>query len=145
MWKHFGFYADERTGKLDYTYTVCKLCKVQRKYCGNTSNMREHIVRWHPELLMEGGNKENPFVAGEPRSSFSNQTTITGTLPKLHSSSQRATRITKSIGLFIAKDLRPYSVWRTRDSSVCCRLYKHVTLCRLGNISISVHGGQNQT
>ena len=62
--------------------------------------MRDHIARWHPKLA------EN--TAGS--STTSNQTTIPNTITKLPMHSEKALRITKSIGAFIAKDLRPYSV-----------------------------------
>ena len=43
VWKHFGFHAHEGTGKLDNTYTVFKLCKVEKKYCGR---------RWQEEVVI---------------------------------------------------------------------------------------------
>ena len=100
VWQHFGFYEVEGKKELDKTHTVCKLCKATLKYCGNTTNIRNHILRWHPELEEK---PENPVVAA-------NQTTIPNTMAKLPMHSQRAKRITKSIAAFIAKDLRPYSV-----------------------------------
>ena len=100
VWQHFGFYEVEGRRELDKSHTVCKLCKEKKIYHGNTTNMRAHIVRWHPELV------EN--TAGS--STTSNQTTIPNTITKLPMHSEKASRITKSIGAFIAKDLRPYSV-----------------------------------
>ena len=32
IWQHFGFY--EVGGKMDKTYTVCKVCGIQIKYFG---------------------------------------------------------------------------------------------------------------
>ena len=48
VWQHFGFYEVE--GKLDKTYTVCKVCGTKIKYFGNTTNLRNHISRYHSEL-----------------------------------------------------------------------------------------------
>ena len=48
IWQHFGFY--EVDGKMDKTYAVCKVCRSQIKYFGNTTNLRNHISRYHSEL-----------------------------------------------------------------------------------------------
>lgn len=48
VWQHFGFYEVE--GKMDKTYTVCKVCGSKIKYFGNTTNLRNHIDRFHAEL-----------------------------------------------------------------------------------------------
>ncbi|KAM3861959.1 E3 SUMO-protein ligase ZBED1-like [Diretmus argenteus] len=100
VWQHFGFYEVEGKRELDKTHTICKLCRANKKYSGNTTNMRDHLARWHPEL---GEKNENTAPA-------SNQTTIPETISKLPPNSERAKRITRSIGIFIVKDLRPYSV-----------------------------------
>ena len=49
IWQHFGFY--EVDGKMDKTYAVCKVCRSQIKYFGNTTNLRNHISRYHSELV----------------------------------------------------------------------------------------------
>ena len=100
VWQHFGFY--ENNGKLDKTYTICKVCRSQIKYFGNTTNLYNHISRRHPEL----GGKKGPVPDGRP----SSQMTIEQALGQLPPNSERAQRITKSIAKFIAVDLRPYSV-----------------------------------
>ena len=97
IWQHFGFY--EIDGKMDKTYTICKVCRSKIKYFGNTTNLHSHISRHHSEL----GGKKAPI----PDSS---QMTIEQALVQLPPNSERAKRITKSIARFIAVDLRPYSV-----------------------------------
>ncbi|KAK0145706.1 Zinc finger BED domain-containing protein 1 [Merluccius polli] len=98
VWQHFGFY--EVKGKLDKTYTVCKVCGTKIKYFGNTTNLRNHISRYHTEL-----EEKRPVPEGS-----GSQRTIEQALAQLPPNSDRAKRITKSIGKFIAMDLRPYSV-----------------------------------
>uniref|UniRef100_A0A673J6Y6 BED-type domain-containing protein n=1 Tax=Sinocyclocheilus rhinocerous TaxID=307959 RepID=A0A673J6Y6_9TELE len=90
VWKHFGFLETEKDGKrtLDKSYTMCRMCEVKIKYFGNTTNMRNHLQRCHADV-----NAEGPVVAA-------NQTTLP----------QKARKITKSIAVYIASDLRPYSV-----------------------------------
>ena len=100
VWQHFGFY--ENNGKLDKNYTICKVCRSQIKYFGNTTNLYNHISRHHPEL----GGKKGPVPDGRP----SSQMTIEQALGQLPPNSERAQWITKSIAKFIAVDLRPYSV-----------------------------------
>ena len=48
MW-HFGFHDVEGEKDLDKNHTICKLCLTKLKYFGNTTNMRNHIKRFHPE------------------------------------------------------------------------------------------------
>lgn len=100
VWRHFGFYERENGKGLDKTYSICKTCKTGIKYSGNTTNMRQHLTRFHPGLAEE---KNPPVVAA-------NQRTIEEGLSKLPRSSERAKRISTSIATFIAKDLRPYAV-----------------------------------
>lgn len=100
VWKHFGFYDQENGKGIDKTYSICKACKAKIKYSGNTTNMRQHLTRFHPGLERE---RNPPVVAA-------NQRTIEEGLSKLPRSSERAKRISSSIATFIAKDLRPYAV-----------------------------------
>ncbi|KAK0137971.1 Zinc finger BED domain-containing protein 1 [Merluccius polli] len=97
VWQYFRFYqrANETTDK---TYTICKICKAKIKYLSNTTNMRQHLVRFHPET-----EKDPPTVP-------TTQRTILETVSKLPKNSQKAKSITKAIATFIATDLRPYSV-----------------------------------
>jgi len=34
---------------LDKSHTSCKLCRIKLKYFGNTTHLRSHITRFHPE------------------------------------------------------------------------------------------------
>ncbi|KAK0141840.1 Zinc finger BED domain-containing protein 1 [Merluccius polli] len=101
VWEHFGFPVRYENGKrlVDKTATVCRHCGTRMAYeHGNTSSMASHLKRHHPgesgvkkkdaqQLLLPDAFKQC-FPAG----------------------SDRAIAITKSIGVFIAADMRPYSV-----------------------------------
>lgn len=101
IWAHFGFY--EITGKheLDKTHAVCKICHTKIKYFGNTTNLRNHVSRFHSEKLTPTTAKETLDPA-QPR--------IDEKLSILPPNAEKAKRITQSVAAFIAADLRPYSV-----------------------------------
>ncbi|XP_070400496.1 E3 SUMO-protein ligase ZBED1-like [Nothobranchius furzeri] len=97
VWKSFAFY--EKANKtIDKSYAICKICKAKVKYLSNTTNMRQHLVRFHPET--ENAPLTVPAKLG----------TILETVSKLPKNSEKARSITKAIATFIATDLRPYSV-----------------------------------
>ena len=97
VWQHFEFHEVEV--KTDKTYTVCKVCGTQLKDFGNTTNLRNFLARYHPEL----GEKQRP-VAG------ASQRAIGQVMAQLQPNSKRAKGITKSTASFNALALRPYSV-----------------------------------
>ena len=97
VWKHFEF--NDVNGRIDKTYTVCKVCGTQLKYFCNTTNFMNQLVRYHPEL----GEKQRPVAEASQR-------TIEQAVAQLQLNSERAKRITKSTVRFIALDLRLYSV-----------------------------------
>ena len=76
-------------GKMDKTYSVCKVCEIQIKYFGNTKNLRSHISRYHPELT----EKRGPVPDASQRT--------TDQAVQLPPNSERAKRITKSIARLI--------------------------------------------
>ena len=49
VWNHFGFYEVKAKKDVDKSHTICKLCQTKLQYFGNTTNMRNHIKRFHPE------------------------------------------------------------------------------------------------
>nr|XP_054607202.1 E3 SUMO-protein ligase ZBED1 isoform X1 [Nothobranchius furzeri] len=99
IWSHFGFYQQSERHDLDMSYAVCKTCKI--KYVGNTTNLRNHVSRFHPELLTTTPAVEPPSPA-QPR--------IDAALSIIPPNSEKGKKITQAVGAFIAKDLRPYSV-----------------------------------
>ena len=101
VWKHFGFY--ERGNRTtDKTYAICKICKAKIKYLSNTTNMRQHLVRFHPEM-----EKAPPVMPATQR-------TILETVSKLPKNLEKARSTTKAIATFITMDLHPYSVVKNR-------------------------------
>ncbi len=53
IWAHFGFYEQPGKHDLEKTHAVCKSRHAQIKYAGgNTTNLRNHVSHFHPELLM---------------------------------------------------------------------------------------------
>lgn len=110
VWDYFDFL--KRGGTEDRNITVCNICKMQIKYMtGSTSSMTAHILRRHGITLSK------TKAAAENREK--NKHTSTGQLRlpealglrnKYPRSSTRHGDITRSIGVFIAKDMRPFSV-----------------------------------
>lgn len=94
IWTHFGFYRMPGKTKLDMSFTVCRVCKSKIKHFGNTTNARAHITRHHPEL--------RDTAQSQPPAAY--QRTL-HCFTKLPANSVRATKITRSIACFIAKDL----------------------------------------
>ncbi|KAL2079757.1 hypothetical protein ACEWY4_011180 [Coilia grayii] len=98
VWQHFGFKSYEDREELDKTKAICKLCQIEVKYSGNTTNLRNHLSRHHPDVALA-------------KTSGANQTALEKAFGvKLPSNSPRALSITEAVGIFISKDIRPYSV-----------------------------------
>jgi len=74
------------------------------KYSGNTTNMRAHLTRHHPELaLAEDANAKQALSK--------NQLTLdTLSLTKLPPNSEQAKKMTQAIAFFMFKDLCSYNV-----------------------------------
>ena len=117
VWEHFKFKSTN--GKEDRSNTVCNLCETTfRYYTGSTSSMSAHLKRKHNLIITserkvdENDNIKSKTTRGT-RSTISGQLQISDVLGRknlLPFSSIRHKSITKSIGVFIAKDMRPYSV-----------------------------------
>ena len=119
VWQYFGFESivdQNGVRTLDKTKTVCKECRALIAYgTGNTTNMSTHLQRRHPNLHQEmTANKLKPSPVSKSAKGVapsSGQRTLKDVLQtKLNANSPKALDCTKSIGIFIAKDLRPYSV-----------------------------------
>ncbi len=109
IWR-FGFLVEISNGQrvTDKTKTICKHCKKLIPYTSaNTSTMQMHLENNHSSLL-----KAAPVKRTESNSvHMKGQTTITNAFAaKLPTSSARATAIMRDIGVFIAADMRPFSV-----------------------------------
>lgn len=96
VWKFFGFKKNEYSNELDKSKTICKICYMEVRYCGNTTNLRDHLTRHHPEqtqsaLALRQTQLEKAFEI------------------KLAANSPRAQKITNAIATYICKDIQPYS------------------------------------
>ncbi len=103
VWEHFGFPVEYRNGirVVDKAHTICRNCFTKLSYTtGNTSNMQAHLRRHHPNIDISGTRKK-------PQKQ---ETFPTAFRMKLQANSDRAQTITKAIGVFMALDMRPFSV-----------------------------------
>lgn len=104
VWEHFGFPVkinDDGRRVVDKTVTVCRHCATRKPYeNGNTSSMATHLTRHHPGVSVTGAKRKD-----------AQQQLLTAAFKQpFAAESDRAKAITKSIGMFIAADMRPYSV-----------------------------------
>uniref|UniRef100_A0A667X1D9 BED-type domain-containing protein n=1 Tax=Myripristis murdjan TaxID=586833 RepID=A0A667X1D9_9TELE len=102
VWVNFGFYG-RNSKNVDRTHAVCRHCHTKIKFCSNTTNLRAHVSRFHPEAAAVGrDDRLKPTIPPNQRTLHE--------MAKLAPGSERAKKITKAISYFIAKDMRPYSV-----------------------------------
>lgn len=108
IWKHFGFESKTVDGKTETVKenTVCRICLTKVSYkSGNTSNMAFHMKRHHADVdLGSVATKQaEPQGQGQLRlSDFLKK--------KMPINSPRSKGISKALGRFLAKDMRPYSL-----------------------------------
>ncbi|KAJ8302381.1 hypothetical protein KUTeg_021368 [Tegillarca granosa] len=96
VWERFGFYKDPMTKNIEKSHAVCKECRAEIKYSGNTSNLQYHIDKYHAKKLDSPNQpKQLPIFQ-----SFANQS-------KLPFNSSRATAITKSIAEYLILEMKP--------------------------------------
>ena len=126
VWQYIGF--EERlvngVNKIDRSRAMCRLCKTTVACStGNTTNMANHLSRKHADVYKTSstanGNATQSSASSGKRSHSQSQSSTSpiGQLrlhdvlaSKFHPTSSRAIAITKAIGIFISKDMRPYSV-----------------------------------
>ncbi|XP_051814940.1 E3 SUMO-protein ligase ZBED1-like [Acanthochromis polyacanthus] len=101
----FGGILDSRKEKVARNWTRTTLCAkyVEVKYSGNTTNLRSHLIRHHPEHAQQPGYANRSLALTQPTLEKAFGT-------KFPSTSLRAEKITSALASFICKDLRPYSV-----------------------------------
>ena len=124
IWKYFGFPVSD-CGVSDKSKTVCKLCFTNIGYkTGSTTNMTTHLTRKHginPQFEdsqnTEIDEKDKYMVKKVTNLTKSKTTTVSGQLrlaesfkSKLTRGSMRSQKIDNAIAVFIAKDLRPFSI-----------------------------------
>ena len=114
VWEYFSFRKQDT--EIDKTITVCNICKCEFKYAtGSTSSMNNHLSRKHDIVVKNvkvgvdeaSGEKQQSVSKGNGQLRLHEAFAIRN---KLSRTSSRHTEITRSIGTFIAKDMRPFSV-----------------------------------
>ncbi|XP_074518369.1 E3 SUMO-protein ligase ZBED1-like [Halichoeres trimaculatus] len=101
VWQHFGFRWKD--GSTDKTRAICKQCRHEIKYSGNTTNLAGHLKNKHgidPQANVSIA--ADVAACSAPLTNFFQQ--------KLNNNSKRAMNITSAISFFICKDMRPYSI-----------------------------------
>jgi hypothetical protein len=56
VWKYFGFWKiikQDAPSEIMKDKAVCKLCKAEYKYNGNTTNLSQHLSKVHPDELKQ--------------------------------------------------------------------------------------------
>ena len=99
VWKHFGFY---KTGnKVLKDFAVCFICKKECKYSGGTTNLNQHLEKYHSELCSAPASGSKPI-----------QTQITTLVKRLVMKLTTAThsKFTECIVEYICGDLALMSV-----------------------------------
>ena len=112
VWDFFELLKKDDTE--NKTLTVWNICKTQVKYLSeSTSSMTAHLLRRHGITLSKtkGANREN---VKQPLTGQLRLPEALGLKNKYSRSSTRHADITRSIGVFIAKDMRPFSVLENR-------------------------------
>lgn len=101
VWQHFGFPKSENEmGEkiTDKTKTVCRYCKKIMNYTNSTTNIMHHSEMFRSRLP-------------ERKKLLKCQTTLTSRfVTPLGQTSARAIETTRCIGVFMASDMRPFSV-----------------------------------
>ena len=99
VWKHFGFY---KTGnKVLKDFAVCFVCKQECKYSGGTTNLNQHLEKYHSELCSAAASGSKPI-----------QTQITALMkrPVMKLTTATQSKFTECIAEYICGDLVPMSV-----------------------------------
>ncbi|KAG1925191.1 zinc finger BED domain-containing protein [Pimephales promelas] len=143
VWAHFGFNCKPGTNEVvDKTKVVCKHCHTVLKYCNNTTNLRNHLARHHADLMQQ---KQSSVAKPDD----AKQTQLDKAFHcKYPSGSVRAQKITRSVAVYICKDLHPYSVVDnvgfkymviTLEPRYVIPTRKHITEVAIPNLYVEVN------
>ena len=113
LWTHFGFPADSDGTVIDPKKIICKLCKENIPYSGNTTNLGYHMQKCHiadyEELMKEDKDEpESTLTRKEPV-----QLTIDGALARTmpySASSGRHKELLDATATFITQTLQPLHI-----------------------------------
>ena len=121
VWKDFGFkvsYDAEGVRNVLKEIVICPHCFSELRYTGSTTNMSFHVLRHHPSSASTKASSSTTAASpsqSKAGSSESSQPKLSSFLDgfmgkSLGINSLRAQNISKHIGVFIAHDLRPFSI-----------------------------------
>ena len=114
LWAYFGFEENEEGKRVNDKQVHCKLCheaeqheKAAIAFSGNTTNLRQHLIKWHPEIAQSASRATSGAapVRQPTMEEFSSRP-----VRKLAATSKRAKEITRCLAEFIARDMRPVSI-----------------------------------
>ena len=119
VWKFYKFPVSTVNGRkvVDKSRVVCSKCSEILKYSGGTTNLRTHLERHHqyPKCAGITMKKKSKIVPGNlpvsgagPCPTDEKRAAFFAT--KYSFNSYQSKKITKAIGIFLVKDMRPYSL-----------------------------------
>ena len=115
-WRFFGFRVDDDGKITDMKQILCRLCSAGLSYSGNTTNMKYHIQKHHPEHLKDidesSKERDTDHDAASSGSGFK-QLPLQAALNKVKpysKDSQRYKTMVNAVGEFICYGLQPISV-----------------------------------
>ena len=96
--------------------------KRELKYCGNTTNLGNHLKSKHLSIYRTSGlsNDRNTRDRENDDTGSSHGKIVNAFITKLPSSSKKAKQLTDAVGYFIAKDMQPIRSSKVLDLSTCC-------------------------
>ena len=103
MWNFFKFRLNEDGDFVDKNVTVCTICRAEMKYCGNTTNLSNHLDRFH-HAARHGGS-EGPKVQKQPSVAG-----LFGKPKEMPIDSPTAKKLTRSVAGFIVREMQPLSI-----------------------------------
>ena len=128
-WRFFRFRTDDDGKIIDKNQVLCWLCPASLSYSGNTTNIKYHIQKHHPEHskdIDESVTKEKNTDCSETSESGFKQLSLQATLNKVKpypKDSQRHQMLVNAVGEFICYGLQPISV---ADDPTLGSLWKRV-------------------
>ena len=90
--------------KVDEKSVRCRLCSHKVGFSGNTTNLRQHLQKWHPDVSTGAGSSHSKSLQ-LTLESFSGSH-----IKKMASDSKRAQEITKRIVEFVEKNMCPVAL-----------------------------------
>ena len=107
MWNHFGYEVDESGKRIDDKHVRCRVpgCGKSIAYSGNTTNLRQHLQIWHPQLL-----EDTRVSCAGPSRQVKLEEFTEHPKSKLAPGGKRSREITRMLAEFVARDLRPVAL-----------------------------------